>query len=149
MRRQGVRSAAHPARGHGSRLEGTGSAVTKALIGMNVGIYLASLPCGAIKGTGNWIFSHGALIVNGIIVNGNLIPGPADAVTGYSLVGVANGDWWRLITQRVPAREPAPHASTCTSSGSSAPRSRRRSGGGASSPSTWSPGSRARPERSS
>ncbi len=98
----GIRKATAPIQravtGVGSRRV---NAVTMVLIGMNVGIYLAELALGgSIKGTGNWIFSHGALIVNGIIVNGNLIPGPAHATApaGYSLVGVAHGEWWRLIT---------------------------------------------------
>jgi membrane associated rhomboid family serine protease len=98
----GIRKATAPIQravtGVGSRRV---NAVTMVLIGMNIGIYFAELALGGtISGTRNWIFSHGALIVNGIIVNGSIIPGPphATAPAGYSLVGVAHGEWWRLIT---------------------------------------------------
>jgi membrane associated rhomboid family serine protease len=57
--------------------EGTGAVVTKTLVGINVGIYLLQLALGGeINGTGNRIYTEGALY------------GPL----------VANGDWWRLIT---------------------------------------------------
>jgi membrane associated rhomboid family serine protease len=57
--------------------EGTGAIVTKILVAMNVGIYLLELAAGGdINGTGNRIFTEGALY------------GPA----------VAAGDWWRLFT---------------------------------------------------
>jgi membrane associated rhomboid family serine protease len=57
--------------------EGTGAVVTKALVGINVGIYLLELFLGGnINGTNNEIYADGVLY------------GPA----------VANGDWWRLIT---------------------------------------------------
>jgi membrane associated rhomboid family serine protease len=57
--------------------EGTGALVTKALVGINVGIYLLELLLGGtINGTNNEIYADGVLY------------GPA----------VANGDWWRLIT---------------------------------------------------
>jgi membrane associated rhomboid family serine protease len=58
-------------------LEGTGALVTKALVALNVGIYLLELGLGGqVNGTGNRIFEKGALY------------GPA----------VADGDWWRLFT---------------------------------------------------
>src|SRR5438034_5810550 len=51
--------------------------VTRILVGLNVGIYLAELAGGAsINSNSGWIFEHGALY------------GPL----------VADGDWWRLIT---------------------------------------------------
>src|SRR5262245_40544731 len=51
--------------------------VTRVLIGINVGVYLAELALGGnVNGTGNTIFTHGVLF------------GPA----------VAAGDWWRLFT---------------------------------------------------
>jgi membrane associated rhomboid family serine protease len=56
---------------------GTGAVVTKALIALNVGIYLLQLGMGApLSANRGWIYEHGALW------------GPL----------VANGDWWRLIT---------------------------------------------------
>jgi membrane associated rhomboid family serine protease len=57
--------------------EGTGAIVTKALIAMNVGVYLLELAAGGeINGTGNEIYIQGVLF------------GPF----------VAAGDWWRLFT---------------------------------------------------
>jgi len=77
------------------------NAVTMALIGINVAVYLAELATGGdINGTGNWIFSHGALIVNGVMSGGNVFPVPAhtSVPADISLSGVAHGEWWRLIT---------------------------------------------------
>ncbi len=66
--KQGVRRASY---------EGSGAIVTKILVAMNVSIYLLELAAGGdINGTGNRIFTEGALY------------GPA----------VATGDWWRLFT---------------------------------------------------
>ena len=60
--------------------------VTMFLIGLNVLVYLAELALGGTaSGTGNWIYDHGVLIANAAYGNG----APA---------GVANGEWWRLIT---------------------------------------------------
>jgi membrane associated rhomboid family serine protease len=57
--------------------EGTGALVTKALIAINVGVYLLELAMGGqVNGTGNRIYVNGALF------------GPA----------VADGEWWRLFT---------------------------------------------------
>ena len=61
--------------------------VTMTLIGINVGIYLLQLAGGAsINANSGWIFEHGALLR------------PA----------VANGDWWRLLSGRVPPLRPDP-----------------------------------------
>jgi membrane associated rhomboid family serine protease len=57
--------------------EGTGAIVTKALIAINVGVYLLELAAGGeLNGTGNRIYLEGVLF------------GPF----------VAAGDWWRLFT---------------------------------------------------
>jgi membrane associated rhomboid family serine protease len=57
--------------------EGTGAVVTKALVAVNVGIYLLELGLGGnINGTGNEIYRQGVLAA------------PL----------VDNGDWWRLFT---------------------------------------------------
>jgi len=62
------------------------NAVTMALIGINVVVFLAELAAGGNQnGTGNWIYEHGVLIANAGYANG----APA---------GVAHGEWWRLIT---------------------------------------------------
>ncbi len=83
---QGVQRVVRPAQravtGVGSRRM---NAVTLTLIGINVAVYLVELAMGgSIDGTGNWIFNHGALLVSGSL-NGQP-------------VGVAHGEWWRLVT---------------------------------------------------
>ena len=84
---QGIRrvtvAAERAATGVGSR---RADAVTTALIALNVLVYLAELGTGGSQdGTGNWIYEHGVLIANAVYPDGT----PA---------GVANGEWWRLIT---------------------------------------------------
>jgi membrane associated rhomboid family serine protease len=66
--------------------ESSGAVVTKALVALNVGIYLVELATGAgISANSGWIFEHGALIANAQYADGS----PA---------GVGGGEWWRLIT---------------------------------------------------
>jgi membrane associated rhomboid family serine protease len=60
--------------------------VTIALIALNVGVFLVELAIGgSIDGTNNKIYEYGALIARGVYPDG-------------SLGGVANGEWWRLIS---------------------------------------------------
>jgi membrane associated rhomboid family serine protease len=60
--------------------------VTMTLITINVGIYFLQLAGGApVSGNGGWIFEHGALVMRAIGSNGQL-------------VGLAEGEWWRLLT---------------------------------------------------
>jgi len=86
---QGFRKATRPVQravtGAGSRRV---NAVTMALIAINVGVYLAELAAGgnASTGTNNWIYEHGALFASGIFA-----PGQAP-------MGLAHGEWWRLLT---------------------------------------------------
>jgi membrane associated rhomboid family serine protease len=57
--------------------EGTGAKVTKALVAINVAVYVAELATGGgVNGTGSTIYLHGVLF------------GPL----------VEQGDWWRLLT---------------------------------------------------
>jgi membrane associated rhomboid family serine protease len=84
---QGIRKvtavAERAASGVGSRRT---SLVTMILIGVNVGVYLVELALGGSQdGTNNWIYVHGSLIANAQYQNG-------------ALAGVANGEWWRLIS---------------------------------------------------
>jgi membrane associated rhomboid family serine protease len=84
---QGVRkvtsAATRATTGLGSRRM---NAVTIALIGINIAVYLAELGAGGDRnGTGNWIYEHGALVSNAIYADGT----PA---------GIDHGEWWRLIT---------------------------------------------------
>lgn len=61
------------------------NAVTLALITINVAVVVAEL---AINGSfsGNWIYDHGVLIASG------------QYTFGGHLIGVAHGEWWRLVT---------------------------------------------------
>jgi membrane associated rhomboid family serine protease len=82
----GPRPARAAARARRMTLEGTGAIVTKALIGLNVGIYLVQLAMGAgLNADTGWIFVHLALIGDGFYSTGER-------------AGVANGEWWRLFT---------------------------------------------------
>jgi membrane associated rhomboid family serine protease len=75
---QGVRRAS---------FEGAGARVTRILIGLNVAVYIAELATGGgVNGTGSVIYEKGVLIAGRALdSNGNVI-------------GVGEGDWWRLIT---------------------------------------------------
>jgi len=98
---QGIQKVVRPAQravtGVGSRRV---NAVTMALIGINVAVYLAELAAGgSVSGQNNWLFSHGALVVNGIEQGGRLGVLPAHVTApGFTPVGVAHGEWWRLLT---------------------------------------------------
>lgn len=60
--------------------------MTRALVVAMVGIYAAQLAGGSgISANSGWIFEKGVLIASAIDSNGNI-------------VGVAHGDWWRLLT---------------------------------------------------
>ena len=74
--------------------------VTMTLIFVNVLVFAAELAAGGnLSGTGNWIYNHGALFAAGAYVPGGIGTLPAHATApGYHLVGVANGEWWRLLT---------------------------------------------------
>ena len=64
----------------------SGPIVTFTLIGINVGVYLLQLLMGGqINGTGSWIYEHGVLVSQWIF-------------TPPEIVGVAEGEWWRLVT---------------------------------------------------
>ncbi len=65
--------------------EGTGAIVTKVLIALNVGVFMLNLAQGAsLSRNGGEMFIDGALI--------------GRAFDGTQLIGVAEGEWWRLIT---------------------------------------------------
>jgi membrane associated rhomboid family serine protease len=68
------------------RLSAPAGLVTRALIGINVGVYLLQLLMGAgINANTGWIYEHGVLISSAIDSSGQV-------------VGVAEGEWWRLVT---------------------------------------------------
>ena len=63
-----------------------GPFVTQTLIGINVGIYVLQLLMGAgLNARSGWIYEHGVLVSQAIDSSGQV-------------VGVAEGDWWRLVT---------------------------------------------------
>jgi len=65
--------------------EGTGALVTKVLIALNVGVFLANLAQGASLGS-----NGGSLFIDGALIG--------RAFDGEKLIGVAEGEWWRLGT---------------------------------------------------
>jgi len=82
---QGAQRVAQGARRAG--LEGVGAKVTRTLIGINVAVYIAEVATGGgVNGVGSTIYEKGVLIA-----------GRAVDSHGH-LIGVAEGDWWRLIT---------------------------------------------------
>jgi membrane associated rhomboid family serine protease len=92
----GIRCPEHSGRAQGmhrvsrgvqrASFEGVGAKVTRTLIGINVAVYIAELATGGgVNGIGSTIYEKGVLIATAVDRNGHLI-------------GVAHGDWWRLIT---------------------------------------------------
>jgi membrane associated rhomboid family serine protease len=66
--------------------EGVGAKVTRALIALNIAVYVAELATGGgVNGTRGSIYEHGVLIARAIDSHGHL-------------VGVAYGQYWRLLT---------------------------------------------------
>jgi membrane associated rhomboid family serine protease len=67
-------------------LSAYGPFVTFMLIGVNVGVYLVQLLMGAgLNANSGWIYEHGVLVSQAVDSSGHV-------------VGVAQGDWWRLGT---------------------------------------------------
>jgi membrane associated rhomboid family serine protease len=63
--------------------EGAGAIVTKALIGINVAVFLLGLATGGpLNGVGGTVYEKGALFVG----------------SDFLGIGLAAGEWWRLIT---------------------------------------------------
>jgi membrane associated rhomboid family serine protease len=80
---QGIQKVQRAVTGTGSRRI---NVVTMSLIAINVAVYLAELAAGgSIDGVNNTIYDHGALFAQLCCVNGHV-------------AGVAQGDWWRMIT---------------------------------------------------
>jgi membrane associated rhomboid family serine protease len=81
---QGVRRATTRATRVGA---GRRNLVTMVLIGINVAVYAVELALGGnIDGQNNWIYDHGVLIKEGLYC------------ATCSPIGVAHGEWWRLVT---------------------------------------------------
>jgi membrane associated rhomboid family serine protease len=78
--------------------EGVGAKVTRALIVLNIAVYVAELLQGSgVNATKGSIYQNGALIANGAKIGDTLV-GVPKGVFFPGLVGVAHGDWWRLLT---------------------------------------------------
>src|SRR5262245_30961191 len=78
--------------------EGVGAKVTRALIAINVLVYIAELLTGSgVDATRGWIYQNGALLANGVKVGDTLAGLPAH-VPFPNLVGVAHGEWWRMLS---------------------------------------------------
>jgi membrane associated rhomboid family serine protease len=75
-----------------------GPFITFTLIGLNVGVFILELLLGGeINGTRNWIYEHGVLLERGqVLPNGDVFPRVLDP--SFPVIGVAEGEWWRLIT---------------------------------------------------
>jgi membrane associated rhomboid family serine protease len=74
------------ARSASRSLASYGPFITYILIGINVGVFLLELLLGGrLNGTENWIYENGVLVSRAIGSDGQLI-------------GVAEGEWWRLGT---------------------------------------------------
>jgi membrane associated rhomboid family serine protease len=75
---------------------GTPGIVTRTLIAINVLVYLAELLQGAgVNATSGSIYTTGVLVASAREAGGQIFP--ASFGVGH-LIGVAHGDWWRLIT---------------------------------------------------
>jgi membrane associated rhomboid family serine protease len=65
---------------------GVGAKVTRALIFINVAVYVAELATGGgVNGVNSVIYEKGVLVTSALTSSGEI-------------VGLAHGDWWRLIT---------------------------------------------------
>ncbi|HZQ82372.1 MAG TPA: rhomboid family intramembrane serine protease [Gaiellaceae bacterium] len=96
---QGIQKVQRAVTGVGSRRV---NAVTMTLIGINVAVFLAEFAAGGnVDGTGNWIFTHGALFASGAYLSGGglgTVTAHQQIPAGFHMVGVAHGEWWRLLT---------------------------------------------------
>ena len=74
------------ARSASRSLSAYGPYVTFTLIGINVALFVLELATGGqLNGTGSWIYEKGVLVSTALDSSGQV-------------VGVAEGEWWRLIT---------------------------------------------------
>ena len=88
------------------------------LIGINVAIYLLELAQGAgINANSGSIYVNGVLVASARTIGGQILP--AGLGVGH-LIGVAHGDWWRLMTAAFlhygPIHPRLQHVLPCTGS---------------------------------
>jgi membrane associated rhomboid family serine protease len=79
-------------------LSSGGPIVTQTLIGINVAVFVLELLLGGtLNGVGSWIYEHGVLVARAsVLPNGQIAPGLV--APSLPTIGVAEGEWWRLIT---------------------------------------------------
>jgi membrane associated rhomboid family serine protease len=74
------------ARSASRSLSAYGPFITFTLIGINLGLFVLELATGGqLNGTGSWIYEQGVLVSTAVGSDGQL-------------VGVSQGEWWRLLT---------------------------------------------------
>jgi len=81
--------------------EGVGAKVTRTLVALNVAVYVAELAQGSgVNATKGSIFQDGVLIANGVKTGNTIvgIPAHVQVPRGFTEVGVAHDQYWRLIT---------------------------------------------------
>ena len=67
-------------------LSAHGPFITYALIGINVALFVLELATGGqLNGTGSWLYENGVLVSTAVDSSGQV-------------VGVSEGEWWRLVT---------------------------------------------------
>jgi membrane associated rhomboid family serine protease len=95
---QGVQRVSHGVRR--ATFEGVGAKVTRVLVGLNVAVYVAELAQGSgVNANHGSIYQNGALIANGVKQGDALLGVPKGfKIPDNIAIGVAHGDWWRLIT---------------------------------------------------
>src|SRR5947207_8261577 len=98
-RAQGVQRVTSGARR--AAFEGVGARVTKVLIGLNVAVYIAELLQGSgVNANHGSIYQNGVLIANGVKFRGEVVGIPKGTAIPDVLhpIGVAHGEWWRMLT---------------------------------------------------
>jgi membrane associated rhomboid family serine protease len=80
--------------------EGVGAKVTKALVALNVAVYVAELSQGSgVNANHGSLYQEGVLIANGVKVQDGVFGvGKGQLPPGIEAIGVAHGEWWRLLT---------------------------------------------------
>jgi membrane associated rhomboid family serine protease len=93
-RAQGI--AAVRSRVRRSAYEGGRGELTRVLIAINVAVYLAELATGAgVNASSGWLYTNGVLVSSARAFQDHVLPSAFPAGT---LIGVAHGDYWRLLT---------------------------------------------------
>jgi membrane associated rhomboid family serine protease len=94
----GTASPRRAARSTVRTFSGSGPIVTQTLIGINVAVFVLELLMGGtLNGVGSWIYENGVLVARAVVLpNGQIVPGVVEP--SLPTIGVAEGEWWRLIS---------------------------------------------------